>query len=233
MSFILDALKKSEAERQRQAGPALLEMRVVRPQRRIPLWLVVLGAVLIIFNLGGLVWLMLRSPPGAQSAAPSAVAQSNFGTATGVPGGTVQLAPGERLIVPGTLGAAGTVANDGNVPLLAGSDETTSGAEINPADFVPAAASERTRPRGITPRNYADIRNTLPALRLDLHVYDSSPTRRYVFVNMKRLGEGESTAEGARVVEITRDGAVMSYRNTEFLLTSDSTPGQSTRISDR
>ncbi len=237
MSFILDALKKSEAERQRQAGPALLEMRVVRPQRRIPLWLVVLGAVLIIFNLGGLLWLMLRSSPGAQPAAPAPVAQSNAGTvtggATGVPGGTVQLAPGERLIVPGTLGAAGSVANDGNVPLLAGSDETTSGAEINPADFVPAAASERTRPRGVTPRNYADIRNTLPALRLDLHVYDNSPARRYVFVNMKRLGEGESTAEGARVVEITREGAVMSYRNTEFLLTSDSTPGQSTRISDR
>ena len=28
MSFILDALKKSEAERQRQAGPTLLQVRV-------------------------------------------------------------------------------------------------------------------------------------------------------------------------------------------------------------
>ena len=117
--------------------------------------------------------------------------------------------------------------------MLAGGDEPTAGTEINPADFVPAAVSERTRPRGVTPRNYSDIRNTLPALRLDLHVYDSSPARRYVFVNMKRLGEGEATAEGARVVEITREGVVMSYRNTEFLLTNDSLPGSSTRIPDR
>lgn len=237
MSFILDALKKSEAERQRQAGPALLEMRVVRPQRRIPVWLVVLGAVLIIFNLGGLLWLMLRSPSSMHSTASAPVAQSNVGTATGgavgVPGGATQLAPGERLIVPGTLGAAGSVANEGNVPMLADSDEAIAGAQINPADFVPAAANERTRPRGVTTRNYADIRNTLPALRLDLHVYDSNPARRYVFVNMKRFGEGEVTAEGARVVEITREGVVMNYRNTEFLLTGDSTPGQSTRVPDR
>ncbi len=34
MSFILDALKKSEAERQRQTGPTLLEVRVTQPRRR-------------------------------------------------------------------------------------------------------------------------------------------------------------------------------------------------------
>ena len=30
MSFILDALKKSENERQRQAGPSLADVRIVR-----------------------------------------------------------------------------------------------------------------------------------------------------------------------------------------------------------
>ena len=50
MSFILDALKKSEAERQRQAGPALLEMRVVRPRRRIPVWVWIGGGALLLVS---------------------------------------------------------------------------------------------------------------------------------------------------------------------------------------
>ena len=34
MSFILDALKKAEAERQRQTGPTLLEVRVTQPRQQ-------------------------------------------------------------------------------------------------------------------------------------------------------------------------------------------------------
>jgi len=33
MSFILDALKKSETDRQRQATPALFEVKVAAPRR--------------------------------------------------------------------------------------------------------------------------------------------------------------------------------------------------------
>ena len=36
MSFILDALKKSENDRQRQASPALFEVKVAAPRRRFP-----------------------------------------------------------------------------------------------------------------------------------------------------------------------------------------------------
>ncbi len=43
MSFILDALKKSEAERQRQTGPTLLELRVTQPRRRYPAWALWVG----------------------------------------------------------------------------------------------------------------------------------------------------------------------------------------------
>ena len=36
MSFILDALKKSESDRQRQSGPALFEVKVAAPRTRLP-----------------------------------------------------------------------------------------------------------------------------------------------------------------------------------------------------
>jgi len=51
MSFILDALKKSESARQRQANPALLEMHVVPPRQRLPTWAVVLGVLLLVNGL--------------------------------------------------------------------------------------------------------------------------------------------------------------------------------------
>ena len=98
MSFILDALKKSEAERQRQAGPALLEMRVVAPRRRWPLWALVVG-VLLIVNVLILAWFALRStttagrgpmntttaaaPPAAITAAAAKAVTAAMAPATG------------------------------------------------------------------------------------------------------------------------------------------------------
>src|SRR6185312_7921755 len=77
MSFILDALKKSEAERQRQAGPTLLELRITRPRRRYPLWAVLIGALLAI-NLAVLTFFMLRRPAATGSA-------STIASSTNVP----------------------------------------------------------------------------------------------------------------------------------------------------
>src|ERR1700728_4697730 len=61
MSFILDALKKSESERQRQSGPALFEVKVAQPRGRFAPWAVLLGALLMV-NLVIVAWLALRSP---------------------------------------------------------------------------------------------------------------------------------------------------------------------------
>jgi len=48
MSFILDALKKSESERQRQSGPALFEVKIAPPRSRFAAWGVAIGALLAI-----------------------------------------------------------------------------------------------------------------------------------------------------------------------------------------
>ncbi|HEX9474453.1 MAG TPA: hypothetical protein VF931_09685, partial [Steroidobacteraceae bacterium] len=74
MSFILDALKKSESERQRQAGPALFEARVARPSRRPPVWAIAIGLLLLI-NFGIVAWLLAHSGPAAPAAGatPAAV----------------------------------------------------------------------------------------------------------------------------------------------------------------
>ena len=43
MSFILDALKKSEAERNRKSGPVLMDMRIAPPRRQLPVWVWVIA----------------------------------------------------------------------------------------------------------------------------------------------------------------------------------------------
>src|SRR5215472_7913059 len=66
MSFILDALKKSESDRQRQGGPALFEVKVAPPRHALPPWAVAI-AVLLVANLGVVAWYFLRhaAAPGA------------------------------------------------------------------------------------------------------------------------------------------------------------------------
>src|SRR5579863_10286297 len=67
MSFILDALKKSESDRQRQSGPALYEVKVVPPKSRFPLWAVALSVPLgVNLVIGG--WLLLRRSSHADDA---------------------------------------------------------------------------------------------------------------------------------------------------------------------
>src|SRR5579872_3461369 len=71
MSFILDALKKSETDRQRQNGPALYEVKLATPRTQLPLWAIVLGVVLVA-NLGLVMWVLCRSPShDAQATAPT------------------------------------------------------------------------------------------------------------------------------------------------------------------
>jgi general secretion pathway protein B len=59
MSFILDALKKSEHERQRQSMPGLVESTMLRPKPRLPVWAIALCGLLAV-NLLVLLFLLLR-----------------------------------------------------------------------------------------------------------------------------------------------------------------------------
>lgn len=85
MSFILDALKKSEIERQRQSVPGLMDSGPVQRRARYPVWAIALAALLAV-NLAVLVIVLARGglpglsgrhaeePPAAPAAAPLATA---------------------------------------------------------------------------------------------------------------------------------------------------------------
>jgi len=211
MSFILDALKKSEAERQRQSGPALLEAHIARPSRRPPLWAITVG-VLLLINFGVVAWLLSRSGAPAQATpvpaalVPAAVAPAPLSAAPGA--AALQVAAPPAPPAP--------AARTPNSSPAADSTEA-----VNPADLERAVApAAGTAPEAATAglRPYAELAGTLPPLRLDLHVYAANPAERYAFINMHKVHEGDVTPEGVRVTQITREGVVLDYRGTEFLL---------------
>ena len=110
MSFILDALKKSESDRQRQSGPSLFEVKVTPPRRQLPIWAVAI-AVLLGVNVIVISWMLLRHPASQQ---PAASAQST--TAAPPARNPVQEPPAVRqAIAPPGQGSAGS-EQSGTVP---------------------------------------------------------------------------------------------------------------------
>jgi len=244
MSFILDALKKSENDRQRQTSPALFEVKVAAPRRRFPTWAVGL-AVLLGVNIAALAWVLLRQPPTAAASepAPAAAAPAPYVANTAQPGmvtvpatvtlpTTVNIPIGSApsVTVQNGMQDAGVVAPSNAPPLteepLLEGHEPAVPPDYDARDYRPAMTPEQagaiaaSRRNGQLPsRDEILAQGTqLPDLRLDLHVYAVNPAERFVFINMRKLREGESLPEGVRVDEITPNGVELEWRGKRFAL---------------
>lgn len=111
MSFILDALKKSETDRQRQNGPALFEVRVAPPRNVLPLWAIGLAALLAI-NLVIVAWALLRRPAAPeQTGAPQMATAPTMGATSGVPGGGSAMPQQAQSLPAAPVLAAGGTAS--------------------------------------------------------------------------------------------------------------------------
>jgi general secretion pathway protein B len=89
-----------------------------------------------------------------------------------------------------------------------------------PAPVAATPATEATSSSDVPPV-YAlslAIRQALPPLRLSMHVWNADPARRFVILGEARAVEGEAAGDDLRVVEIRRDGVVLEFRGTRFLL---------------
>jgi len=98
MSFILDALKKSEIERQRQNVPGLMDTRIAARRSRLPAWAIAL-AVLLGINLIVLLVVLMRSggKPAEVTAAPQGSAPVAAATGATARGGAAAPAAGDHF----------------------------------------------------------------------------------------------------------------------------------------
>jgi general secretion pathway protein B len=228
MSLILDALKKSEAERQRQTGPTLLEVRVARPQRRYPLWALAVGILLAVNMILLLVFVLRPSDSGHASgvAAPTnPLPTPAVAPAAGMAATRAAPAPAAgSQPVPAATAPPAAEATSSPAPMLA---DSSAEATSNPADSEPAISAAAAGTRGQRDTAHLDysalpgINETaasVPDLRLDLHVYAERPRDRYALINMQTVHEGDSLREGPRVLAITREGVALEWQNQQFML---------------
>jgi len=210
MSFILDALKKSETDRQQQSTAEFAAVPSSTPPPAVPRWLWGLGALLAI-NLAVLVGLLLRPDPvtpaiqTTQIAVPTTTDSTQDLEPQPASSFATQVAVArENAPQPQTTAVIETSRNLPRVqPDLISQDPTAISAE----DLYPSILEMRVN-------GSLDI----PDLHLDIHVYSTDPEDRFVFVNMAKLREGSTLAEGPVVSEIVPEGVVLSYQGQNFLL---------------
>lgn len=224
MSFILDALRKSETERQKAQVPGIGDAPMVVHQKHVPRWTVGLIACLSV-GLVVLGWFWLRDA-GTGAEQDMAAASTQATSAAGVAPQAVTGTATSSTPQPSPAGAVDTVSfrigeiRDLSEEALQGAVATSvTDAASAPAQPATAAlAPEVLAAPMLTLAQYRATGGALPELNLELHVYSPAAAERFVFINSTKYVEGQTLTEGPRLGAITPDGAVLIHEGRSLLL---------------
>lgn len=236
MSFILDALRKSENERRLEAAPGIMHSPSAVPRERLPLWAILaiaaLAAAVLVLTIYSLTdrrgsaapppvvsrsqettLSMPEQPPQTEAAPAAAPPQAGQATAElpvpPQPQATTQTPP-QASAAPARDPEPGAEAGATSAEVSAPARETLSGSTAaSSAGQTPIPSYAAVLAEGIG----------LGALQMQLHVHSSVPASRFIVVNGSRYLEGDRLSEGPVVEEIAAEGAILSYRGRRFLLT--------------
>jgi general secretion pathway protein B len=228
MSFILDALKKSEIERQRQSQPGLMDTPAAQRRGRLPFWAVLLG-VLLVINIVVLGVMLMRNGALGVAPQPKGHVDAAAVAAAKAPAIADHFSPLDQPPVYAPEIPVPADASSGNGPSVVaplvtpGSGGRHSGlrSALHRPDPVLIDEAANADDEEVLP-SINDLSltgaQTLPELHLDVHVYATKPADRFVYINMRKYHEGASLPEGAVVEHIRRDGVVLNYRGLRFIL---------------
>lgn len=216
MSFILDALKKSESERQSNSRPGFANVPASSAQSHAPRWIWFVSALLGInaIVIAGLWFGSRADTPGVP---PDTSAQTATTRSAPPPfAEIVSDARRDRASVPATEAPQAASSNSSAAEPLPTVEPPPPSRRETPA----ARVSPAPNPAVLATFNELRVNGSLqlPDLHLDIHVYAENPAERFVFVNMSKYREKATLAEGPTIREINADGVVLEYRGTSFLL---------------
>lgn len=215
MSIILDALRKSETERQRSETPGLADTRFIASPERRSFWVPIIAIVLLANLLFmGMWWHQSSSSnPVPQIVLPQQTTRE------------------EPLLLPADTQAPTVRSLDQEVA-PARPTTTNRTEETSPTLAAPVKTSESfqqaAEPENISADHLPNLTEltlsgdiVLPPLNIDLHVFSSNPTSRMVFINGDRYKEGEKLEQGPQLSEITPLGVVLEYQGFRFELNKE------------
>lgn len=215
MSFILDALKKAEADRKLgeavslhdpAPAPAPNWVEPVSTSARQSIGLMAGGALAVCLAIGGWLWFSAPSPTTAASAMPPQVTApiarpepSRRDTAMDVAAVTSPAMPEPASV---------------QLPIPARPALTATAKQAPEADSDNTAAVSDNRPEPLP----AAIRQQLPALIVSGAMYADVPANRMVVINGTVFHEGDTIAPGLVLEHIALKAATLRYQGKAYLL---------------
>ena len=228
MSYILDALKKSDQERQQGNSPHLYALHHPIPPRknsaplarRLGLWVV--GGVLL---LGVCLALIMFFSWQDSSPSPPVALNTTSGQQTS---GTVAKDPAAPKTQPPSqenfAGEAGTRSNSLPQVIIKESDVIRRTVPIREksqppsSDLPPAGTADAVAQLQDFPAN---IQAAVPELKFAGHTYSAEPAQRMIIVNGRILREGDTISAGTYLAQITPDGVIIDFQGHRFLVKSN------------
>jgi general secretion pathway protein B len=231
MSYILDALRKSERERSLGAVPDLETVQQERPIMHASRWPWLVG-VLLLFNVAIVIAFFLKEP-ATVVVAESGETEKTESAVSVVPAGSPEgaMAPAG---VPEPARAAGIAANESLLPGNVKEPEPppTSLAKVETLD-IQSPANVSTPMQSLSAMPASDLTEQEPAATdwmdmppdfrarvsrpdIDVHVYSDEPMRRFVLIDLQKYREGEQIDSGLAIDSITRSGVIFSDQGTRF-----------------
>lgn len=213
MSYILDALKKSEEQRGHGSAPSVQTVHsssLSYNASKTHLWPYILLAAVFI-NLAALMYFIMTRGETESSATHQQLATENSAATT-----VTSLATA-RPINPDPAEVETGSAEEFYRPIsLPGTSQNTT---------IAAASAESVYiPRAET--NYGEIlemeelpfdtQQHIPVMDFSAHVYSSNPLQRSIVINGRFMEEGDRVAADVYLNEITPDGAVFEYQGQLF-----------------
>lgn len=232
MSFILDALRKSETARRRSEAPDLFATMpgTIAPVPARKQWpLLAIGGVGVLSLIAAL-WLFAQRNTLPPATLPASDATTGATTPQAAPATTetqtpVSIPPTSELpqqaIATETPAAPVTASPAPVAPPVATTVARELPAPPPETDTAPLAPQIQpaTPATGDQIVSLADLdpeaRRQLPPLKLSMHLWNEAPSQRFVILDGQRLKEGDVLGEIV-VERISRDGAVLVWRGSRL-----------------
>lgn len=235
MSYILDALRKADQQRQQGAAPTLSSVQLPAEEAgpRVLPWL--LGLAATVFIAGILIgWLQpwkAEPPPGPLPAVEAFVAKAPA-AAPPPPPRHQPVPPAPPLPAPAPVAAVAVAPAPVQTPPAVARPAMPAVVAATPpvvAVRTPAAATPEPAVAGAAKSAPVPeqkvmakaelppaIQQELPAMSVSLHAYSAKPGNRLVSINNQLLNEGDSLTPGLVLQEITRQDMIFSYKGYRF-----------------